>query len=184
MVTLTDILLKDNMSMNSNKYYTGIGSRKTPTDICQLMTRIATGLKNKGYTLRSGGAEGADLAFENGADNLKEIFLPWKGFNNNDSSLYLKKLEKWSKAEDILAPMHDYWNELTDPVILLHTRNVFQVLGIDLETPSEFVIFWTDNEKSGGTGVALKIARKYNVPAYNLFDKDIKNRLENFCENA
>lgn len=39
-----------------NKYYAGIGSRKTPPDICQLMTQIAEELSQGGYILRSGHA--------------------------------------------------------------------------------------------------------------------------------
>ena len=40
------------------KYYTGIGSRKTPDDICKLMTKVAAKLSCDNWTLRSGGADG------------------------------------------------------------------------------------------------------------------------------
>jgi len=49
------------------KFYTGIGSRKTPYQVQQQMQRIAQFLAKKGYTLRSGSANGADSAFEEGA---------------------------------------------------------------------------------------------------------------------
>ena len=55
------------------KYYAGIGSRKTPHDTCDLMTKIAIALDNRGYILRSGGAKGADKAFEAGSDT-QEIY--------------------------------------------------------------------------------------------------------------
>lgn len=48
------------------KTYTGIGSRETPYEIQDLMKRIAFKLAENGWLLRSGGAEGADTAFENG----------------------------------------------------------------------------------------------------------------------
>jgi predicted Rossmann fold nucleotide-binding protein DprA/Smf involved in DNA uptake len=60
--------------------YAGIGSRETPPDVQKLIFDIADKLAKKGYVLRSGGADGADLTFEAGCDNsngLKEIFLPW-----------------------------------------------------------------------------------------------------------
>lgn len=39
----------------SIKYYTGIGSRKTPIEILDFMTEIAIYLNKKKYILRSGG---------------------------------------------------------------------------------------------------------------------------------
>jgi len=39
--------------------YSGIGSRETPDDILELMKAVAYKLAGRGYTLRSGGADGA-----------------------------------------------------------------------------------------------------------------------------
>jgi predicted Rossmann fold nucleotide-binding protein DprA/Smf involved in DNA uptake len=47
-------------------YYAGIGARSTPPQILSVMTRLASKLEGMGYTLRSGGAAGADTAFERG----------------------------------------------------------------------------------------------------------------------
>ena len=66
--------------INMVQYYTGIGSRETPSHILELMTKIAKYLDSLGFILRSGGAPGADTAFANGAVN-KQIFIPWKNFN-------------------------------------------------------------------------------------------------------
>ena len=44
--------------------YAGIGSRATPQAELEAMTEAAKMLSEKGYTLRSGGAKGADTAFE------------------------------------------------------------------------------------------------------------------------
>lgn len=52
-------------------YYAGVGSRETPQDILNTMYKIGKYLASKGYTLRSGGAIGADTAFENGCDSVK-----------------------------------------------------------------------------------------------------------------
>lgn len=46
----------------NGKYYAGIGSRETPTRVLQLMIKAAQRLAQRGYTLRSGGADGADAA--------------------------------------------------------------------------------------------------------------------------
>lgn len=44
--------------------YAGIGSRETPLSMLRTMTKVADMLAKKGYTLNSGGAIGADVAFE------------------------------------------------------------------------------------------------------------------------
>jgi hypothetical protein len=42
------------------------------------------------------------------------------------------------------------------------------VLGLDLETPSKFIICWTKNGKGqGGTGQALRIAKEYGIPIFD-----------------
>lgn len=147
-------------------YYTGIGSRETPTDICSKMTDLAFALSKLDWCLRSGGAEGADIAFELGADN-KEIYLPWDGFNN-----------KWTKNQGYYVPVFNQWfveeyhpdmHRLSAGGLKLMSRNTYQVLGQDLKTPSKVVFCWTkDGKASGGTGQALRIAMDKGVPIVNL----------------
>lgn len=69
------------------------------------MTKIGEILAKKNFILRSGGASGADSAFENGCDiqnGKKEIYLPWKNFNNNSSKLYYIS----DKAKQIAKEFH------------------------------------------------------------------------------
>ena len=49
-------------------YYTGIGSRETPIEIQKLFINVGRYLAKKKLILRSGGANGADQAFEKGCD--------------------------------------------------------------------------------------------------------------------
>lgn len=149
------------------KYYAGIGARETPPEICAKMTKIATILATKGYILRSGGADGADKAFEKGVMNVlkKEIYLPKLKFNGSLSTLLPSP-----EAFDIAARFHPVWDELDESSKRFHARNAHQVLGKDLKTPSEFVICWTkDGKASGGTGQALRMAEHYKIPIRNLF---------------
>ena len=67
-------------------FYTGIGSRDTPDEVLRWFKIYADVLAELGFTLRSGAAPGADAAFEEGCDRVdgkKEIYLPWKGFQNS-----------------------------------------------------------------------------------------------------
>jgi len=152
------------------RIYAGIGSRQTPDKYCELFTNIGYDLANKDFILRSGGAEGADKAFENGcdfADGMKEIFIPWKGFNRSDSKLYPPSDEAMKLAESF----HPAWNNCTPAAKLLHARNGHQILGKDLKSPVDFVLCYSPGGfKSGGTSQALRIAKKYNIPIHNFYD--------------
>ena len=152
-----------------DRFYTGIGSRETPPTFCVIMTNSARQLARAGYTLRSGGAPRADLAFEAGAGEQKRIYLPWPGFNGSDSPLHTFDAQTTARAEAIAAAHHPRWSRLSDAAKKLHARNVHQVLGDDLASPSEFVICWTAGGKlQGGTAQALRIALAYKIPIINL----------------
>ena len=56
------------------KYYCGIGSRQTPGEILEIMLLVSIKLRSQKWILRSGGADGADKAFETGAGFLKDIY--------------------------------------------------------------------------------------------------------------
>lgn len=149
-------------------YYTGIGSRKTPVDVIGDMIALGKFYAERGYTLRSGGANGADSAFEIGCDHgkgLKEIYIPWKGFNGSASKFYDIPVE----AAEIAKKYHPVWDKCTQGTKKLHSRNVCQVLGLDLNTPSNLLICWTpDGAEIGGTALAIKVAKAYGVQIINL----------------
>jgi hypothetical protein len=131
------------------------------------MTEIARFLEGKGYVLRSGGASGADSAFEAGVKNHanKEIYLPWKGFNMNPSPLCGVSAEALAMAEKF----HPAWDECSTGARELHARNCYQVLGGDLQTPAKFVVCWTkDGKMVGGTSQAMRIAKAFDIPIFNL----------------
>lgn len=157
--------------------YAGIGSRQTPHIILDEMILIAKQLAQKGHILRSGGADGADTAFESGCDLVngkKEIYLPWKGFNGNNSDLYSIKVQALLLAEKF----HPRWDKLNQAAQKLMARNCYQVLGYNLDDPVDFIVCWTkDGKASGGTGQAIRIANYYKIPVYNLYNKSDIDKL-------
>lgn len=177
-----------------NKLYAGIGSRETPEPIQKLMFKIAAILARKGYKLRSGAAEGADTAFELGCVSVggdKEIWLPWKGFNNHEDTKLYPNPGHFAKAESAL----EHWGKLTQGAKRLHARNVGQVLGMHLELPVDFVLCWTPDgatsrqectTKTGGTATAIKLASDLGIPVINMqkysstedLEKDLKKLLK------
>ena len=151
-------------------HYAGIGSRRTPPDVLARMTATATALDLCGYTLRSGGAVGADTAFERGVlSGRKEIFLPWPFFNTHASQLHLSNPRLYiTQAMELAAAHHPAWNRCDFRARSFHARNCFQVLGARLDDPVAFVICWTPRgELVGGTALAIRIAHAYGVPVHN-----------------
>lgn len=166
-------------------YYAGIGSRRTPSDVLELMERVARFLVTKNYVLRSGHAPGADQAFELGAGGHAEIYLPWQRF---ESEIPLRGTPYWppSPAARIVASNHHpVWSRLTPAVQLLHARNSHQILGRELDEPADFVVCWTPDgtldghgADSGGTGQALRIAADRGIDIYNLARAEHRARVE------
>lgn len=173
------------------RYYTGVGSRETPAVILDLMQEIAFKLACDGYVLRSGGADGADLAFQKGWERGKrltpaEIFIPWDGFNGlshgQDGVVYtLNRMPNSQQAERIAAEIHPVWDRLSRGAKALHTRNIYQVLGKTLDEPSRFLICYAKPTKtgvSGGTNTAVQVALQHGVKVFNLYEQENIERFE------
>lgn len=64
---------------------------------------------------------------------------------------------------------------------MLHTRNVFQVLGKNLDKPSSFLICYAEVDKDGipkgGTRTAWQIAKSRGIPCFNTFLPEDKARI-------
>lgn len=163
--------------MQFKKFYAGIGSRKTPTDVQQSMQQIAYQLGKKGYRLRSGGAIGADTAFMAGtivANFPKTVYLPsfqFNGYQHNPLEGFLDSttVSTWQEALDMVDKYHPAPDKLSSFARKLMARNAYQVLSTTLKDPVDFVICWTkDGKLVGGTAQAMKIAMDFGIPIYNL----------------
>ena len=153
-------------------FYAGIGARDCPSFAIRRAGELGARLAEEGLTVRSGHADGMDMAFEAGCDKAngkKEIYLPWKGFNGSNSELFTVD----QKAYDIAKEFHPNWGVLSHGGKKLIARNTYQILGKDLDeiTKSNFVVCWTLNAGVvGGTGQALRIAKSFDIPVFNLAD--------------
>ena len=163
------------------KFYTGVGSRNTPKSIQAIMSNLAKKLANDGWILRSGGAKGADSAFELGAGSKKTVY-------------YAHHVDSLTAGKDALAlagSLHGNWDRCSDYVRKLHGRNCFQVLGCNLDRPSSFMVCWTPDGavshkdrsiKTGGTGTAISIADHFGVKVYNLSRKEHLEKIKGFIK--
>jgi len=153
--------------------YTGIGSIKTPPVILALMFRIGAKMADRGHVLRSGGAQGADNAFESGcrsASGRSEIFrMPNKkiqpGILKQSRELGVKfspQFSAFSKGKQ--------WHLASSGL---------QVLGEFLDNPSSGIICYYSDENSG-TSTGTRIADFYKVPVWNLYFQENRAKFESW----
>lgn len=170
------------------KCYTGVGSRNTPPHMLEVIQNLAHKLGEQGWTMRSGGADGADTAFEMGSWE-RELYLPWSGFNGH----YTSEAAPWcivpsgelrERAMVMMEAIHPNWEACSKGARTLHARNVFQVLGRGLQSPSRMLICWAPTDKAGkpkgGTATAWKLAERIGIPCFNLNDPVHFTRIQKF----
>ena len=178
-------------------HYTGVGARNTPKKILKLMKKIGYYMVSKNVILRSGGAEGADTAFQKGCEkwckenNVKFkdrqcIIIPWNNFNNHTVNVDkgITTDNHWL-SYDITIDTHPNDKNLKDAHMKLMQRNVTQVYGYEPHDQSGLLICWTPDgavEKttqiSGGTGQAIRLAINGDVEVFNLKNKKHINRIK------
>lgn len=166
--------------MADGKIYAGIGARATPPDVLSLMTQLAGKMEQEGWRLRSGGARGADAAFEAGVQvpGNRAIYLPGHSFNDRVAGAggYIDstRLPGWEQA---LATVHRYHpapDRLSPFARNLMARNAMQVMGPEMNRPADLVIAYTPGGLvQGGTGQALRMAGSLGIPIRNLGNPDV-----------
>lgn len=152
--------------------YCGIGSRETPKDMLDLMTAYDLVAAKQGLTLRSGGADGADTAFERGCDlggGSKIIYIPWNGFNGRRKHERGVTCGYTTAAEAMASRYHPNWSACSQGARGLHARNCYQVLGVTLADPVTHVVCWTKGGSGkGGTGQAIRLAHDNGIPVFDM----------------
>ena len=164
--------------------YAGIGSRDTPDDVRGVMTRLARMYESQGHLLRSGGAAGADQAFEAGVQDPRHrsIYLPGQSFQGRRAGaggfVDATRLPTWSEADQLTNRYHPAPGALKPFMRNLMGRNAMQVLGPSLGRPADRIIAWAPGGhegdspppgfREGGTGQALRMGRALGVPIINL----------------
>lgn len=175
------------MSDRQSRSYTGIGARRTPSDVLVLMRSLAARLPQAGWVLRSGGADGADRAFEEGAASVDG---EWETYRADGGWCGLADLTPGGPtagAFELAARVHPAWARCSDRVRALHARNCHEILGPDLSEPVRFIVCWTPDRsldgasrEAGGTGQALRVAALHSIPVFNLRRPDHRARVERY----
>lgn len=171
--------------------YAGIGSRRTPDAVLAAMADLAETLGHSGCVLSTGGADGADRAFETGAlrtDAPVTVHAPWSGYNG-----YRPGREPQSDIDvripgpadtvqgraylDLARRHHPAWERCGRGARALFVRNVAILAGTlggdGGALPVLAVIAYTPNglptgRDAGGTGHTLRVAGELGVPTVNV----------------
>ena len=169
----------------------GVGSRRTPPDILDAMADIAQTLGDAGIALSTGGADGADKAFETGAlrtDAPITVHTPWPGYNGyrpgrdpeTDIDVVHPNFTDTTRGHayaDLAREHHPYWKRCGRGARALFVRNVSILAGaLDDDggtLPVRAVIAYTPNglpvgREAGGTGHTLRTAASLDIPFVNL----------------
>lgn len=177
--------------MNNMRVITIIGSRKTPTEIQGHMRKIAEWCTGKGIVVRSGKAGGADAAaiygcmdaYTRGFGTVRpEMYVPWAGFGSEDmTNSFDINTGSCLEASLIAQKIHPAWTRCSDGAKKLHTRNVHQILGVNLDTPSDVVLYWCTEvagAPTGGTATAVNLAKAYGCTCINMLHDSWKQQLK------
>lgn len=168
-----------------SKYITFVGSRKAPEPAIEKGKELVEECVKRGYIVRSGNAGGFDQVIANTNSSFREVYLPYKTFGPtiyNKNNVFIPDLEfsNYEDAKKLVLLLHP--NKYLTAIQLKYlVRDVYQVLGRDLNTPSEIVYCWTEDgvdkisnitRATGGTGMAIRVASHYNIPIKNLNNRN------------
>ena len=162
------------------RYFTVVGSRLTPEPQAKILRDFSERLLRAGWTGRSGLSGEADLALNRALDRydgLAELYIPWdffNGYSHGDLAgrvIYPKRLDNSAQATAVMTTLHPVWTWLSPGAKSLHARNVYQVLGKDLASPSDVLFCWAPVKGGyvqGGTATAYNLAVQSGVPVFNI----------------
>lgn len=173
----------------AQRIYAGIGSRQTPPEVLNVMKSLAGRMEQQGWLLRSGGAMGADAAFEAGVVNPKHrsIYLPGRSFNQRvaGSGGYIDstQMPAWQQALESVARYHPAPDRLSPFARNLMARNALQVMGPRMDRPADLVVAWTPGGQiTGGTGQALRMAQDLGIEVRNLGNPEVLARAQRWLQ--
>lgn len=166
--------------------FAGVGSRKIPPHMAALMYQIGRALCDQHWKLSGADAIGSDQAFQEGVRSSPcfkqvgfELFMP--GLDRDrfkhapEQGIYnAKLLPNYEQAQEIAFKARGSFDGLNDAGVALHSRNPYQILGLDLASPVDAMVFYAEpiegkSRVAGGTNTAYQIALEWGIRTINLY---------------
>ena len=168
--------------------FTIIGNRDAPVYERDKYVPIVKFLLHAGHIGRSGGAVCMDdvltqavkeLLAEGNSDIKAEIYLPKKYFNGlasgdlNGRVMNASEFSNLPEATELASKLHAAWYYCDAWSRSLHSRNMYEIKGKDLNTPADFVLTYAKTNRNGaimrGTATAAALATSLNIPIFNSY---------------
>lgn len=163
-------------------YVAIVGSREAPIDELELMIRLGRTFTDLGYADSSGDAFGSDRAGWYGAiqsdrypDVGSRIYLTQSYKNRRRAEEHGFIIaedypECWPMAMSMALAARGSFGGLNEYGIGLHTRNVYQILGHELNEPVKLMFYYAKpvgnpahGKVSGGTNTAVQLALQAGI---------------------
>lgn len=164
--------------MNS---FTVVGSKGTLDEVMELGYKISVVLLEAGWQGYSGNAPGMDKVLNRAMLKTNAfngyVFLPWPKFEVRDLpervyDSFTITTPIGEECDRIIREIIPWYSKLSQGAVKLHSRNVKQIKGKDLKTPSKLVIHSAKGKRpqspNGGTRTAVVLARNLSIPEFNI----------------
>lgn len=167
--------------------YGVVSNIKAPPHAINSAKEIADFLSDKNFVLRTGGGNtDIENLFEASTPH-KELYLPWKNFNEKDSKIvrysdHIREIAQWQQPSyESLVPFKQSFIN----------RNIAVVLGKEGTSPLRFLICWSQDgiehpahrtSATGFIGICITVAGLIKVPIFNLHNTDVVHRVRSYIE--
>lgn len=163
------------------KPYGVVGNRDWPADMNQRVIDLVKKLSGLGFVPRTGYMDGLEKVVADAAPDT-ELQLPWKNFAEKESK------NTYSSPEVLAIAKHFSigFDELKLPIKGFLGKNVRVLLGSKSISRSVFLLCYSEDGaettrqvtgRTGTAGHAIKVACFFNIPVFNLSDKDAEQKL-------
>lgn len=162
------------------------GNSDMPASYFETIKSIVSLLNTHGFTLRTLGETDSDNVVESVAGK-KEVYIPWKGFNEKETKFYFSTEKSLAIAKLFMDP--DKFDSMKPSGQKFRSRNVRAVLGDKINSPAMFILGWSEDgaetakertNKSGTLGNLIMVAESMKIPVFNLKKEDSVTRLKNY----
>lgn len=182
-----------------------VGSREAPDDALQMGGDFGRACTDRGVAITSGDANGMDLAGYKGALTSPSFDLVGARVFLSKSPFYYKnrppryadehiffdasRFHNWEQAQALAFEVRGSFAGLDDHGIALQTRNAYQILLDDLQTPVSAVVYWArpigkKGNVKGGTNTAVQLARRFQIPDINIYTDEGARKVERYIQRS
>jgi hypothetical protein len=169
-------------------HWVGLVNGRTPPDMVVLIGRIGAHMAASGVPLRTVHAPKHSEVLVGIVGSSARVYLPWGRRSDPQTQTRIQQLRRLSEAMALGAELFSDWEQANDFSRQARAALLFALLGEDLDTPAQFLVFFSrellpattplaDAATHGLEAAAVQVASHYGIGAYNLADANVRHRL-------